>query len=268
MVNIMVQVSLTNKIRKFLYDTMEVPASEDNQGFAYELFMMVLIVLNAIAMILGTVDSIQLQYNWLLVPFEAISMIIFSVEYVLLLWVCTENPEYQDPIRGRINYALTPIALINLASVLPAFIPFLIPFDLRALRLLRLFRIVRILKLTKYSDSMKTLFRALDAKKEQLIITFLSVILLVVLTSIFIYYAENGENPSICFSDLPHTIWWGLSTLSPLSGETAVPITVGGKIITTIYALLQIAIFAIPAGIMCSAFEEQWKKDREDCRKM
>ncbi|MDD1684539.1 MAG: ion transporter [Methanoregula sp.] len=261
----MSQVSLLGKLKKFLYDTMEVPASEDQQGLVYELFMSVLIVLNALAMIIGTVGAIQQEYDWILAPFEYFSLVIFSVEYIILLWVCTENPAFSDPIRGRINYMLTPVALINLASVLPAFIPFLVPFDLRALRLLRLFRIIRLLKLTKYSDSLKIIFRALDSKKEQFVLTFVAVIVFVIITSIFVYYAETGENPSEAFSDLPHTIWWGLETLSPVSGEDAVPITVTGKMIMTIYALLQIAIFAIPAGIMCSAFDEQWAKEYNAC---
>jgi voltage-gated potassium channel len=260
----MVQGSLIAKTRKFLYDTMEVPASEDQQGLVYELFMAVLIILNAVAMIVGTVSSVQQQYEWILNPFEYFSILIFTVEYILLIWVCTESPLYNDPVRGRIRYMLTPIALINLASFLPAYIPFLIPFDLRALRILRLFRIIRLLKLTKYSDSLKIIFRAIDAKKEQFILTFIAVIVFVIITSIFIFYAENGENPSESFSDIPRTIWWGLETLSPVSSEDAVPITVTGKLIMTLYALLQIAVFAIPAGIMCSAFDEQWAKEYDD----
>jgi voltage-gated potassium channel len=260
----MVQDSLIGKTKKYLYDTMEVPASEDQQGLVYELFMAVLIILNAVAMIVGTVSSVQQQYDWILTPFEYFSILIFSVEYLILLWVCTENPAFADPIRGRIRYIFTPIALINLASFLPAYIPFLMPFDMRALRLLRLFRIIRLLKLTKYSDSLKIIFRALEAKKEQFILTFIAVIVFVIITSIFVYYAENGTNPSESFSDLPRTIWWGLETLSPVSGEDAVPITMPGKLIMTLYALLQIAIFAIPAGIMCSAFDEQWAKEYDD----
>jgi voltage-gated potassium channel len=259
----MTQVSLVGKLKKYLYDTMEVPASEDQQGLVYELFMSVLIVLNAIAMIIGTVGAIQQEFDWILAPLEYFSLVIFSVEYILLLWVCTESPAFSDPIRGRFNYMLTPVAVINLLSVLPAFIPLLIPFDLRALRLLRLFRIIRLLKLTKYSDSLKIIFRALDAKKEQFILTFVAVIVFVIITSIFVYYAETGENPAEAFSDLPHTIWWGMETLSPVSGEDAVPITMTGRLIMTTYALLQIAIFAIPAGIMCSAFDEEWAKEHE-----
>jgi len=258
---------MIQEIRAYLYATMEVPSLEDNQGGYYELFMMGLIFANAVAMIMGTVPSIQQQYDWFLMPFEFISIAIFSVEYILLLWVCTEKPGYQDAWYGRIRYAMTPIALINLVSVLPAFIPVLAPYDLRALRLFRLFRFFRILKLTKYSDSFQTLFRALNAKKEQLFMTLLIIVLLVIMASVFIFYAENGNNPSPAFNDLPSTIWWGLVKLSPVSNETGYPETGAGKMIASGLALLEIGIFAIPAGIMATAFEEQYdtkKKEQEE----
>jgi len=252
---------MIQKIRKYLYDTMEVPSSIDEQGWYYEVFMMILILVNIIAMILGTISSIQIQYDWFLTPLENITLAIFTVEYILLLWVCTENPVYQDPINGRIKYAFTFFALINLISILPVFFPLLAPFV--ALRVVRLFRIFRILKLSKYSDSLKTLFGALYAKKEQLFMTFLIIIFLVVMASVFIYYAENGENPHPAFSDIPHTIWWSFVTLSPIHNETGYPETPTGKIIASGLALLEIGIFAIPAGIMASAFEDQYRTDKE-----
>jgi voltage-gated potassium channel len=256
--------TMLKKIRAYLYATLEVHSMEDEQGGYFEAFMMGLIFANAVAMIMGTVPSVQLHYKWFLIPFEYISIAIFSLEYILLLWVCTENPEYRDPVYGRIRYAMTPIALINLVSVLPAFIPVLSPYDLRALRLFRLFRFFRILKLTKYSDSLKTLFRALESKKEQLFMTFLIIVLLVVMASVFIFYAENGDNPNPAFNDLPSTIWWGLVKLSPNSNESGYPVTAAGKMIASGLALLEIGIFAIPAGIMASAFQEQLNENRKE----
>ena len=255
---------MLRKLRANLYATMEVPAMEDNQGGYYEVLMMGLIFANAFAMILATVPSIKLNYDWFLMPFEQISIIIFSGEYLLLLWVCTENPAYRDPVYGRIRYAMTPIALINLISVVPAFIPVLEPYDLRVLRMFRLFRFFRILKLTKYSDSIQTLFKALDAKKEQLFMTLVIFILLVVMASVFLFYAENGDNESAAFNDIPSTIWYSMVTLNPMSNEEGYPVTAAGKLIASGLALLEIGIFAIPAGIMASAFEEQYNEKQKD----
>jgi len=246
---------------------MEVPAYKNNTGWYYEFFMMGLILLNGIALIVGTIDWVQQQFDWILVPFEIISVLIFTIEYIILLWVCTERKEYSDPIKGRIKYAMTPIAIINLVSVLPAFIPFLLPVNLQSLRLLRLFRMIRLLKLTKYSDSLKTLIKALDSRKEQLIMTCIITALLVVLASIFMFYAEASENPSPAFSDIPHTIWWAFVKLSPISAEPGTPITMTGKMILSLLAIIEIGIFAIPAGIMASAFDEQWKADKKDNKK-
>lgn len=255
---------MIRELRKYLYDTLEVPASEDSQGLLYDIFMMALITANAVAMIVGTVPWVQQQYNWFLIPFEIVSIAIFTIEYILLLWVCTVDPEYSDPVYGRIKYAMTPMALINLVSILPAFIPFLAPFDLRALRMFRIFRFFRVLKLTKYSDSLKTLNNAIYSKKELFAMTFLIIILLVVTFSILIFYAENGTNPSPAFNDIPSTLWWGFVKLSPISNESGYPETTLGKMIATGLALLEIAIFAIPAGIMANAFERQYENKQKD----
>lgn len=253
---------MLHEIKHTLYDLMEVPAYENNKGWIYEFFMMGLILLNGIALILGTVDWVQQQYDWFLIPFEIVSVVIFTIEYLVLLWVCTENKKYSDPIRGRIKYAMTPIAIINLVSVLPAFIPFILPINLSALRMIRLFRILRLLKLTKYSNSLKTLYRAVNSRKEQLIMTCLIIGFLVVIASIFIFYAENGHNPEPAFADIPHTLWWSFVKLSPISTEPGTPVTIWGKVVASSLAILEIGIFAIPAAIMANAFEEQWKNDR------
>lgn len=263
---------MLNDLKHRLYDLMEVPAYKNNTGWYYEFFMMGLILMNGVALIAGTVDWIQQQYESLLIPFEYISVVIFSVEYIILLWVCTQNHKYHDPVMGRIRYAMTPIAIINLVSVLPALIPFLIPVNLSSLRLFRLFRMIRLLKLTKYSDSLKTLMKALDSRKEQLIMTCIITGFLVVVASIFMFYAETAENPSPAFADIPHTIWWAFVKLSPISNEPGVPVTVNGKMIMSLLAILEIGIFAIPAGIMAGAFDEQWKADKSrkqlnECKK-
>lgn len=252
------------KLKGELYEIMEVPAYENGRGWFYEIFMMALILANGITIILGTVGWIQQQYDWFLTPFETISVLIFSVEYLILLWVCTDNKKYGQPILGRLKYAATPIAIINLVSVLPAFIPLIFPIDLRALRLIRLFRIIRLFKLTKYSDSLQVLTKAVESKKEQLLMTSLIVVFIVVMASIFMFFAEFGENPATAFSDIPNTIWWSFVTLSPISSEPGIPVTFGGKAIASFLAILEIGIFAIPAGIMASAFDEQWKADRDE----
>jgi len=256
------------ELKHRLYEIMEVPAYKNNRGWGYEFFMMALILANGIALIVGSVDWIQQQYGWFLIPFEIVSVLIFTAEYFILLWVCTENKHYKDPIRGRLKYAVTPIALINLISILPVLFPLVLPHDLQSLRLLRLFRMFRLLKLTKYSDSLKTLMKAVDSRKEQLIMTLIITAFLVVIAATFMYYAESGENPSPAFSDIPHTIWWSFVKISPISEEPGNPVTTTGKMIMSLLAIIEIGIFAIPAGIMASAFDEQWKSDRDHKEKL
>lgn len=68
---------MLNHLKHRLYELMEVPAYKNNTGWYYEFFMMGLILLNGLAMIVGTVDWIQQQYDWILIPFEIVSVLIF-----------------------------------------------------------------------------------------------------------------------------------------------------------------------------------------------
>ena len=95
---------------------------------------------------------------------------VFTAEYLLRLWVCTRDPRYSSPVLGRLRYACTPMAVIDLLAVLPFYVP-QAGLDLRFVRAVRLTRLFRLLKLGHYSQSLKTLGRVLRAKKDELLVT-------------------------------------------------------------------------------------------------
>ena len=57
--------------------------------------------------------------------FELISVLIFTGEYLLRVWACASDPKYGSPVRGRLRFGVTPLALIDLVAVLPFYLPFL-----------------------------------------------------------------------------------------------------------------------------------------------
>ena len=125
------------------------PGDEDSRYF--DPFIMGLILLNVAAVVLATVDWLYLRYASFFNAFEIFSVAVFTVEYILRVWSCTANPEFKDPVRGRLRFMVTPLALIDLLAVLPFYLPFVFP-DLRFMRALRLFRLFRVLKLARYSS--------------------------------------------------------------------------------------------------------------------
>jgi len=222
----------------------------------FSAFIIVLISLNIIAVILETVEPLYIRHSTLFSGFETFSVIVFTAEYVLRIWSCNADDKYSGIIRGRIRFAFTPMALIDLLAILPFYLPMVLRLDLRFMRALRLFRFVRILKIGRYSDAITMFGRAIKSKKEELVLSVVIVLLLLVVSSSMMYFVENQAQPD-AFSSIPEAMWWGIATLTTVGYGDVYPVTTVGRILGGIIALLGIAMFALPTGILSSAFTEQ-----------
>jgi voltage-gated potassium channel len=214
-----------------------------------------LIFLNVLAVIYGTVDELYKAYKTWFDGFELFSIMIFSVEYIFRLVFCVNDKRFKQPFAGRIKYALTPLAVIDLLSVLPFYLPLLFPFDLRFIRIIRLLRVFRILKVGHYSKKLSLIKKVIYSKRHELTITLLLAVMTLVLTSCLLFFAEHDVQPT-AFSDIPTTIWWCFMTLSTVGYHDITPITAIGKFIHAINAFVGIALFALPAGILGEGFVE------------
>jgi len=159
------------KIKLRLYQILERTDIRDTASQIVNGSILTLIALNLISFTLETVDPIWQQYRQYFLIFEQFSIAVFTVEYILRVWICTVNADYQYTVWGRLRFMLTPLMVIDLIAILPFYLPLLFP-DLRFLRSLRLFRFFRILKLSRYSTSLRTLGRVIHSKKEELIVSF------------------------------------------------------------------------------------------------
>jgi voltage-gated potassium channel len=221
-----------------------------------------LIVLNLLAVILETVPTLEARYASAFSIFENVSVAIFSVEYVLRLWSCTTNPKYRQGVAGRIRFALTPLALVDLIAIAPAYMPGDVFLDLRYARIVRLVRLLRVLKMARYSRTLRTFTNVLSAKAWDLgIIAFFLAILLVV-SSITMFFAEHDAQPHV-FSSVPAAMWWAAVTLTSVGYGDIIPITPVGKLFGSIIAFLGIGFFALPAGILAAGFAEEIRRERE-----
>jgi voltage-gated potassium channel len=151
---------------------------QSRAGRVLSIALMTLIVLNLLAVILETVRIWRGRFAVEYIAFEAFSVAIFTVEYLLRLWTCTSSPRYSSSIRGRLRFMLSPLALIDLMAIIPAYLPGEIVWDLRYVRVFRLFRLLRVLKMARYSRTLKTFVSVATAKRWDLgIIGFLLAIL-------------------------------------------------------------------------------------------
>ena len=253
-------------MKKRTHDVVTLAVEDDKASRAFDLFMMWLIVLNLLAVVLGSVQAFSLRFQPYFVAFELVSVVVFTLEYVARLWTCTEDERYRHPLWGRVRYALTPMAVIDLLSFLPFDLPLFVAADLRVLRGLRLFRLLRVLKFGRYSDSMQTLGRVLQNKHDELATClFMGGILLLVASSLM-YAVENRVQPD-AFPNIPAAMWWGVATLTTVGYGDVYPVTPVGRLFGAVVAVLGVGMFALPAGILASGFAEELHKRKEAAKR-
>jgi hypothetical protein len=133
------------------------------------------------------------------------------------------------------------------------------------LRFLRIFRLARLLKLTRGSDATATLFKVIKREWPVMSAAAFIMILLIVLTASLGYLVEHAAQPEK-FENIPTAIYWAVITLASVGYGDISPVTPIGRAITVVMSLLGIGIFAIPAGLLASAFSDQLHKERESLK--
>jgi len=217
-----------------------------------------LILLNLLAVCLETVEGLYRDHGVWFRNFEWFSVIVFSVEYVLRVWSCTSKRRYRHPVRGRLRYVTSPGMLVDLVAILPFYLP-LTRLDLRSLRSLRMIRFVRFFKLARFLNASRVIRRVFASKKNELLISMLMVLTLIILAASLMYFVEHDAQPDK-FSSIPETMWWSVATLTTVGYGDVYPITTIGKTLTACISILGIGMFALPAGILASGFSEEFKK--------
>lgn len=242
-------------IKKNIFDLVDSSYDAEDSSRYFNAVMLVLISLNVIVAILETEDILYSRYQTFFNLFEWISVGIFTVEYILRIWSCTEDPKYKEPILGRLRFVFSPFMLIDLAATLPFFIP-MWGMDLRIIRVVRLIRLFRIMKMWRYTKSLSIIQNVVRSKKEELTITLFSGTILLILASSLLYLIEHNAQPDV-FSSIPASMWWAVITLTTVGYGDIYPVTVFGKFIGASIAVLGIGLFALPAGIISSGFASE-----------
>jgi voltage-gated potassium channel len=223
----------------------------------FDKFIYLLIIVNVMAMILESHVSIRNVYGPSFHLFEAISIYIFSFEYLYRIRLAYHD----NRMKGVYRYVFSTFGLIDLISILPFYLNQFVSIDGRFLRILRLFRLTRIFKLGRKSGSLKLFIKALKGVKNELKFTLFLSVLAILFSASAIYYLENDAQPEK-FSSITESIWWATVSLATVGYGDVYPITAGGKIFASIISLIGIGIVAIPTGIISASFVEEIHSQR------
>jgi len=223
--------------------------------------IMLSVLASVVSIILETVPEIHQVLADVFYAIEWSTVAIFSLEYVARVYACCELEKYQHPLTGRLRYMSTVSALIDLLAIFPFFVGLFLheTFDLR---FLRVFRLSRLLKLTRYTGTLNTMYKAIHRERRVLFAAAFMMVLLVILTASLGYEFEHDAQPDK-FDTIPASMYWAVITLASVGYGDLTPITPLGRAMTVGISLIGIGIFAIPAGLMASAFTDQLRIDRE-----
>lgn len=231
------------------------PAEKGNTASrVFDLAIMSLIFLSIASVFIMTFE-LPRTVRKVLFMIECVSIIIFTVEYLLRIW--TADLLYPDlpGWKARLRYVRSPMAIIDLAAILPFHLPMLFSVNLVGIRAIRLVRILRIFKLNRYTDALVSIGEVFRKKAKEILVSIFFVFLLLTIASLLIYYAEHDAQPEQ-FSNAFSGLWWAVATLTTVGYGDIYPITVIGRILGAVIAIMGIGMVAVPTGILSAGFVE------------
>lgn len=224
-----------------------------------------LILLNVLAVIVESVASIAARFAAPLAVFHAVSMVVFTAEYVLRLWSAPEaaGGRYGRPVAGRLRYAVSPLALIDLVTLIAFFLPLFGPaIDLRWMRVLR---VIGVLKYTRYSAALTTAGEVFRAERGGILAALAVFLVVLVLASSGMYALEHSIQPDK-FANIPMAMYWGVATLTTLGYGDVVPVTWGGRAFAMVVAFAGIGMVAfrrpysrLASYVSCGCTDKRFK---------
>lgn len=232
------------KVRRIVED------SDTAAGRAFDLAVQALIIASLIAFCVQTLPDLSVETRWALRLFMVVTVGLFTVEYLLRLYVAGD----------RWAFVKSPYGLIDLFAVLPFYLA--LGVDMRPVRILRLFRLFQILKLLRYSRALRRYRRAFALIREELVVFAMAALFLIFLASLGIYYFERTVQPEH-FGSIFHAMWWAVVTLTTVGYGDAVPVTAGGRLFTAVVLMIGIGIIAVPAGLLASGLNRALEEEKD-----
>lgn len=205
------------------------------------IFLIAIILLNVIVFILETEHSFNLKYHHLIHYFEVFSVGIFSIEYLLRLITVRSFKEIFQPLM-----------VVDLLAILPFYISFM-QINTIILRVLRLFRLLRIFKVGRYTDAFINIKNGFASKKNELTIVGLLFLFGIIVSSSLMYFAEGSINPKD-FGSIPRAFWWSVVTFTTVGYGDVCPITLLGRVIASITAIVGVGLHGLLIGVIGAAF--------------
>lgn len=243
------------KWRRAIYAALEQGPHGDRSSRIVSGSLVALILVNLVAVILESVPALDRDYHLTFMAIELVSLVVFTAEYLLRIFVAPEHEPYKHlpGLRCRLRYAGSVAGIVDLLAVLPFWFGLLLPEEWRVVLVFRLFRFI---KLARYSPGMHSLLDALYKERRALGGCLLILASATVVAAALMHLIERNVQPEK-FGTIPDAMWWAIVTLGTIGYGDVVPVTPLGKALAAITIFAGLIMIALPVGIIATAFAEQ-----------
>lgn len=245
-----------NNKKKRIFDIIQIGYAGDVASRTFDIAITVAIIINLFIAIFDTFEQ-SIPYQPVLDVIEWITVIGFTIEYILRVW--TAEYLYPNKCTGiaRIKYILSVSGIVDLLSFLPNYLPVFFPAGAVAFRMFRVIRILRIFRVNSYYDALNVITEVIRRKRDQILSSVFIIVMLIIASSLCMYSLEHEAQPEV-FKNAFSGIWWSVSTLLTVGYGDIYPVTVLGKMFSIIITFLGVGMVAIPTGILSAGFVEQY----------
>lgn len=242
-------------MREHIYQIIEKSDGNDKLSKTYDIFMIVVILVSMIPLAFKT-------DNLLFIIIDKVAMVIFIIDY-FLRWITADYKYDKKSITSFLRYPFSPMALIDLLSILPSMSIISKGFKaLRVLRMIRAFRVFRVLKTFRYSKSFQIIGNVIRTSKKSLIAVGILAGGYILISALIVFNVEPES-----FDTFFDAVYWATVSLTTVGYGDIYPVSTLGRIITMVSAIFGIAVVALPAGIITAGYMDELKRDKTEKRK-
>ena len=245
--------------RRRLCEILEAGSADDPVSRAYDVFSTLMTLTNVAVTVMYTFDEMELNHGKTLLLLEAITVAFFAVEYALRLWTAQFLYPSLSERSAIKKYATSFSGIIDLLSFLPYYLPIFFPAGATVFRMFRVVRIFRLFQINTYYDSLNIIADVISSKRQQLMSSMFTILILMLASSLCMYSLEHEAQPEV-FSNAFSGMWWSVSTLLTVGYGDIYPITTLGKIFSIFITCLGVGMVAIPTGIISAGFVDQYSR--------
>lgn len=244
--------------REELFRIISIGNKSDLPSRIFDIALVIVIICNLAVTLLSTFSYWD-RYKGVLDTIEFITIILFTIEYILRL--LTADFLYPGKKRwlAALAFVFSISGAIDLLTFLPYYLPIVFPAGAVAFRMLRVIRIFRLFRVNAQNDAFSVILDVLYEKRNQLLFSIVLIFIFMVAASLCMYDLEHEAQPD-AFKNAFSGIWWSVSTLLTVGYGDIYPVTIPGQIMAIIISFLGVGLVAIPTGIISAGFVQQYGK--------